>query len=135
MTAIEIARPGGPEVLRPMRRPVPRPARGEVLVAVAAAGVNRADTLQRQGVYPPPPGTSDIPGLEIAGWVAAVGEGVTEWAEDDRLCALVAGGGYAACCTAPAPQCLPLPAGPDLSQAAALPQRTCPARTHWFGPG
>ena len=135
MTAIEIARPGGPEVLRPMRRPVPRPARGEVLVAVAAAGVNRADTLQRQGVYPPPPGASDIPGLEIAGWVAAVGEGVTEWAEDDRLCALVAGGGYAEYCVAPAPQCLPLPAGLDLVQAAALPEATFTVWTNVFERG
>jgi putative PIG3 family NAD(P)H quinone oxidoreductase len=122
MTAIEIAQPGGPEVLRPARRPVPRPGKGEVLVAVAAAGVNRPDVLQRQGKYPPPPGASDIPGLEIAGRVAAVGEGVTEWAEDDRLCALVSGGGYAEYCAVPAPQCLPLPAGLDLVQAAALPE-------------
>ena len=135
MTAIEIARPGGPEVLRPVRRPVPRPGRGEVLVAVAAAGVNRPDLMQRQGIYPPPPGASDIPGLEIAGLVAAVGEGVTEWTEDDRLCALVAGGGYAEYCIAPVPQCLPLPAGLNLVQAAALPEAVFTVWTNVFERG
>jgi putative PIG3 family NAD(P)H quinone oxidoreductase len=93
-----------------------------VLVAVAAAGVNRPDVLQRQGKYPPPAGASDLPGLEISGWIAALGEGVTALAEDDRVCALVAGGGYAEYCTAPAVQCLPIPSGLDLVQAAALPE-------------
>src|SRR5882672_8086499 len=122
MIAIEIREPGEPDVLVPVERPTPTPKSGEVLIKVAAAGVNRPDVMQRQGKYPPPPGASDIPGLEIAGRVAAVGEGVTEWAEDDRLCALVAGGGYAEYCAVPAPQCLPLPAGLDLVQAAALPE-------------
>ena len=135
MTAIEIASPGGPEVLRPVRRPVPRPAKGEVLVAVAAAGVNRPDVMQRLGKYPPPPGASDIPGLEVAGQVAAVGEDVTEWAEDDPVCALVSGGGYAEYCAAPAPQCLPVPAGLDLVQAAALPEAVFTVWTNVFERG
>ena len=135
MTAIEISSPGGPEVLRPVRRPVPRPARGEVLVAVAAAGVNRPDVMQRLGQYPPPLGASDIPGLEIAGQVAAVGEDVTEWAEDDPVCALVSGGGYAEYCAAPAPQCLPVPAGLDLVQAAALPEAVFTVWTNVFERG
>jgi putative PIG3 family NAD(P)H quinone oxidoreductase len=135
MTAIEISSPGGPEVLRPVRRPVPRPARGEVLVAVAAAGVNRPDVMQRLGQYPPPPGASDIPGLEVAGHVAAVGEDVTEWAEDDPVCALVSGGGYAEYCAVPAPQCLPVPAGLDLVQAAALPEAVFTVWTNVFERG
>src|SRR5436305_605510 len=122
MIAIEIEQPGEADVLVPVNRPQPKPGPGEVLIRVAAAGVNRPDLMQRQGKYPPPPGASDIPGLEIAGRVAAVGEGVTEWAEDDRLCALVAGGGYAEYCLAPAVQCLPVPAGLDFVQAAALPE-------------
>ncbi len=122
MTAIEIAEPGGPEVLRPVERPRPEPGHGEVLVRVAAAGVNRPDVLQRKGGYPPPPGAPDIPGLEIAGTVAALGAGVSEWKEGDALCALVAGGGYAEYCTAPAAQCLPVPAGFDMVKAAALPE-------------
>jgi putative PIG3 family NAD(P)H quinone oxidoreductase len=135
MTAIEISSPGGPEVLRPVRRPVPRPARGEVLVAVAAAGVNRPDVMQRLGQYPPPPGASDIPGLEVAGYVAAVGEDVTEWTEDDPVCALVSGGGYAEYCAVPAPQCLPVPAGLDLVQAAALPEAVFTVWTNVFERG
>ena len=122
MTAIEIAEPGGPEVLRPVERPRPEPGHGEVLVRVAAAGVNRPDVLQRKGGYPPPPGAPDIPGLEIAGTVAALGAGVSEWKEGDALCALVTGGGYAEYCTAPAAQCLPVPAGFDMVKAAALPE-------------
>ena len=122
MTAIEIAEPGGPEVLRPVERPRPEPGHGEVLVRVAAAGVNRPDVLQRKGGYPPPPGAPDIPGLEIAGTVAALGAGVSEWKGGDALCALVAGGGYAEYCTAPAAQCLPVPAGFDMVKAAALPE-------------
>ena len=122
MTAIEITEPGGPEKLAPTRRPVPQPAAGEVLIQVAAAGVNRPDCLQRQGSYPPPPGASDLPGLEVAGTVVALGEGVTDWRIGDAVCALLTGGGYAEYCVAPAPQCLPVPAGLTLQQAAALPE-------------
>src|SRR5262245_4518505 len=111
MTAIEIARFGGPEVLVPAKRPVPKPAAGEVLVAVEAAGVNRPDVLQRQGGYAPPPGASDIPGLEVAGRIVALSEGVQDWRVGDAVTALVAGGGYAEYCPVPAPQCLPLPKG------------------------
>ena len=122
MTAIEIAGPGGPDVLVPAQREVPEPAPGEVLVAVEAAGVNRPDVMQRQGLYPPPPGASDIPGLEIAGTVVAQGEGVDAPAAGARVCALVTGGGYAEYCTAPAPLCLPVPGGFDAAGAAALPE-------------
>ena len=122
MTAIEISEPGGPEVLVPGVRPVPSPAAGEVLIKVAAAGVNRPDVLQRQGGYPPPPGASDIPGLEVAGEVVALGPGATEWRLGDRVTALVTGGGYAEYCAAPAVQCLPIPEGLSLEQAAALPE-------------
>ncbi len=122
MTAIEITRFGGPEVLVPGTRPMPRPQPGEVLIQVAAAGVNRPDMLQRAGGYAPPPGASDIPGLEVAGTVAALGEGVTGWRVGDPACALVAGGGYAEFCAAPAPQCLPVPKGLDMVQAAGLPE-------------
>ncbi|MBL8670106.1 MAG: NAD(P)H-quinone oxidoreductase [Alphaproteobacteria bacterium] len=122
MTAVEIAKPGGPEVLRPAERPVPQPGAGEVLVKVAAAGVNRPDVVQRQGNYAPPPGTTDIPGLEIAGTVVAAGPDVgADWV-GRAVTALVAGGGYAPYCTAPVPQCLPYPAGFDALRAAALPE-------------
>lgn len=120
--AIEITRPGPPAVLQPTRRPVSPPGPGELLLRVAAAGVNRPDLLQREGRYPPPPGTTDIPGLEVAGTVAALGEGVTRWKVGDEACALVAGGGYAEYCLAPAPQCLPIPRGLTPVQAAALPE-------------
>jgi putative PIG3 family NAD(P)H quinone oxidoreductase len=122
MTAIEIAESGGPEVLRPVERPVPVPAAGEILIAVAAAGVNRPDVVQRLGLYPAPPGASDLPGLEVAGTVAAVGEDVTGWQEGDRVCALIAGGGYAEYATAPAPQALPVPYDLDMVQAAGIPE-------------
>jgi putative PIG3 family NAD(P)H quinone oxidoreductase len=122
MRAVEITSPGGPEVLRATERPLPVPGPRDVLVEVAAAGVNRPDILQRQGHYAPPPGVSDVPGLEIAGRVVAAGKDVDEWAVDDLVCALVGGGGYAEYCSAPAGQCLPLPAGLDLVQAAALPE-------------
>ena len=122
MRAIEISQPGPPDVLTLVERPDPVPGPGEVLIAVAAAGVNRPDVMQRRGKYPPPPGASDLPGLEVAGLVAGVGEGVTEWREGDRVCALVSGGGYASLCVAPAPQCLPVPAGMDLVTAAAVPE-------------
>ena len=122
MTAIEIAEPGDPDVLAPVERDVPGPGPGEVLVAVEAAGVNRPDVMQRQGLYPPPPGASDIPGLEVAGSVVALGEGVDTPAIGSRVCALVTGGGYAEYCTAAAPLCLPVPAGFDAVEAAALPE-------------
>jgi NADPH:quinone reductase len=122
MTAMEIARPGGPEVLRPSERPVPQPRQGEVLIRVSAAGVNRPDLLQRRGKYPPPPGASDIPGLEVAGCIVAVGSGVVDWKVGDLVCALLAGGGYAEYCAVPALQCLPVPEGLDLVEAAALPE-------------
>ena len=122
MTAIEITEPGGPEVLRPTTRPVPEPGHGAVLIRIEAAGVNRPDVLQRNGGYPPPPGASDIPGLEIAGTVVALGDGVPEWKIGDRVCALVSGGGYAQFCVAPAAQALRLPDGFDMIRAAALPE-------------
>ena len=122
MRAVEITEHGKPEVLRVGERAVPQPKQGEVLVRVAAAGVNRPDVLQRMGHYPVPPGASDIPGLEIAGTVVAVGEGVSTWNVGDALCALVQGGGYAEYCTAPAPQCLPIPKGLTAVDAASLPE-------------
>jgi NADPH2:quinone reductase len=122
MTCVEIKKPGGPEVLVPTTRPVPQPKDGEILIKVAAAGVNRPDIAQRAGLYPPPPGASDLPGLEVAGTVAALGAGVTGWKVGDTLCALTPGGAYAEYCTAPAPQCLPVPKGFDMVQAAALPE-------------
>ncbi len=122
MTAIEIAEPGGPEVLRQAQRPVPTPAHGELLVRVAAAGVNRPDVLQRLGGYAPPPGASDIPGLEIAGEVVGLGAGVAGWRLGDAVCALVSGGGYAEYCAAPAGQCLRPPDGFDMIRSAALPE-------------
>jgi putative PIG3 family NAD(P)H quinone oxidoreductase len=122
ITVVEIAEPGPPDVLRPARRPCPRPGGGEVLIRVAAAGVNRPDLMQREGKYPPPPGASDVPGLEVAGTVVEVGEGVTGPREGDVVCALLAGGGYAEYAVAPAPQCLPAPRGLSLPQAAAIPE-------------
>jgi NADPH2:quinone reductase len=125
MDAIEITQPGGPEVLRPTQRPQPVPKAGELLIAVTASGVNRPDVLQRKGLYPMPPGVSDLPGLEVAGTVAA---GAAEdlaaagLALGDRVCALVAGGGYAQFCVAPAGQCLPVPAGLSDIEAASLPE-------------
>jgi NADPH2:quinone reductase len=135
MTAIEIARPGGPEVLQPANRPVPQPAEGEVLVRVAAAGVNRPDAMQRAGMYPPPPGASDIPGLEIAGEVVALGRGAAGVKLGDRVCALVTGGGYAEYCTAAAALCLPVPGGLSMSQAAALPETFFTVWTNVFQRG
>jgi NADPH2:quinone reductase len=122
MTCIEISQPGGPDVLKPVTRPVPGPQEGEVLIKVAAAGVNRPDLSQRAGAYPPPPGASDLPGLECAGTVAALGSGVTSLKVGDAVCALTPGGAYAEYCRVPAPQCLPVPAGFDMIQAAALPE-------------
>ncbi len=123
MTAIEIAEPGGPEVLRPNTRQVPHIGPNDVLIKVAAAGINRPDLLQRQGGYPPPPGVTDIPGLEVAGAVVAVGEhAYPKWHIGDKVCALIAGGGYAEYCAAPAGQCLPIPAGLTPVEAASLPE-------------
>ena len=122
MTAIAIRAPGGPDMLVPERRPVPQPGAGEVLVKVAAAGVNRPDVVQRQGHYPPPKGATDIPGLEIAGEVVALGQGVTRWKLGDRVMALVVGGGYAEYCPAHESHCLPVPAGLSLTEAAAIPE-------------
>jgi NADPH2:quinone reductase len=122
MTAIEISTPGGPDVLKPKAWPVPEPAPGQVLVKVAAAGVNRPDIAQRAGSYPPPPGHSPLPGLEIAGEVAAIGAGVTRWKVGDKVCSLVNGGGYAEYCIAEEPIALPIPPGLDMVRAAAIPE-------------
>ena len=122
MTCVEIKKPGGPEALVPTTRPTPQPGDGEILIKVEAAGVNRPDIAQRAGLYPPPPGASDLPGLEAAGTVAALGAGVTGWKVGEALCALTPGGAYAEFCTVPAPQCLPTPKGFDMLRAAALPE-------------
>ncbi|HEY0178099.1 MAG TPA: NAD(P)H-quinone oxidoreductase [Dokdonella sp.] len=122
MRAVEIGRPGGPEVLRVATRPVPAPRPGEVLLRVIAAGVNRPDCLQRAGTYPPPPDASDLPGLEAAGRVVALGAGVDAWRVGDEVCALCNGGGYAEYVAVPAGQCLPRPRGFDWDEAAALPE-------------
>ena len=122
MTAVGFETPGDPEVLRPVSLPVPRPGPGQVLVKVAFAGVNRPDVIQRKGNYPPPPGASPIPGLEISGTVAALGEGVDTLTVGQAVCALVSGGGYAEYCLAQAGHCLPVPASLPLDEAAALPE-------------
>ena len=122
MTAMGFDTPGGPEVLRPETLPVPAPGPGQVLIRTAYAGVNRPDVIQRQGHYPPPPGASPIPGLEIAGEIAALGEGVDPAMRGRAVCALVAGGGYAQYCLAHAGHCLPVPEGLPLEQAAAMPE-------------
>ncbi|WP_424985176.1 NAD(P)H-quinone oxidoreductase [Microbulbifer sp. S227A] len=124
MRAIEITRPGGPDVLQLTTRPVPRPAHGQVVLRVAYAGVNRPDALQRAGSYAPPPGASDLPGLEASGEVVAVGEGVESLAPGDKVCALLPGGGYAEFVATPAAHCLPIPSTLDMKQAACLPE-TC----------
>jgi putative PIG3 family NAD(P)H quinone oxidoreductase len=122
MRAVEVSQPGPPQVLRLAHRPLPALSRGEVLIRVAAAGVNRPDVMQRQGAYPPPAGVTDIPGLEVAGEVEAVAPDVTSPAAGARVCALVAGGGYAEYVSAPAVQCLPVPAGISIEEAATLPE-------------
>ena len=134
MRVIEIAAPGGPEQLRLASRPTPRPGPSEVLVRVAAAGVNRPDVLQRMGVYPPPPGASDIPGLEIAGTVVAAGQGASHLI-GQRMCALVAGGGYADYCLAPSGVCLPVPEVLRLTEAAAFPETLFTVWTNLFERG
>jgi NADPH2:quinone reductase len=122
MTAIAISSPGGPEVLAPQTRPLPRPGPGEILVKVAAAGVNRPDISQRIGRYPPPPGASDLPGLEIAGEVVALGAGANAWKLGDQVCALAHGGGYAEYCVVHESHALPVPKGLSMVEAAALPE-------------
>jgi NADPH2:quinone reductase len=122
MQAIEITRPGGPEVLRPTERPAPVASPGEVVIRVEAAGVNRPDVLQRKGGYAPPPGASDLPGLEVAGRIESGDVQGTGFRIGDAVCALIAGGGYAELCVAPAAQCLPVPTGLSFEEAAALPE-------------
>jgi putative PIG3 family NAD(P)H quinone oxidoreductase len=135
MLAIEISTPGEPNVLVPAERPMPVAGANDVLIRVAAAGVNRPDIMQRLGKYPPPPGASDIPGLEVAGTVAALGDGVRNFRVGDKVCALVSGGGYAEYCVAPAPQCLPVPAGLDVVAAAAIPETFFTVWTNVFERG
>jgi putative PIG3 family NAD(P)H quinone oxidoreductase len=135
MIAIEIQHPGGPEVLVPVERPTPAPASGEVLIDVAAAGVNRPDLFQRLGRYPPPAGITDIPGLEISGTIVEVAADVRDFRVGDVVCALVAGGGYAEYCVAPAPQCLPVPRGLDVVAAAAIPEAFFTVWTNVFERG
>ena len=122
MRVVEITRPGGPEVLAIVDRPTPVPGPGEVLLQVYAASVNRPDIQQRRGLYPPPPGATDIPGLDAAGRIAAIGQGVETFAVGDAVCALTNGGAYADYVVVPAPQCMPVPAGLDFIQAASLPE-------------
>ncbi|PSJ59297.1 NAD(P)H-quinone oxidoreductase [Pseudaminobacter soli (ex Li et al. 2025)] len=122
MTAVAISSPGGPMVLKPERRDVPKPEAGEILIEVKAAGVNRPDVFQRMGAYPPPPGASDLPGLEVAGIVAALGEGVTRWRVGDKVCALTPGGGYAEYAKVHESNALPIPSGFTFTEAAAIPE-------------
>ena len=135
MIAIEVREPGGPEVLVPVERPTPVPAAGEVLIKVAAAGVNRPDVFQRLGRYPPPPGVTDIPGLEVSGIITEVASGAGSFRVGEAVCALVAGGGYAEYCVAPAPQCLPAPRGLGLADAAAIPETFWTVWTNVFERG
>jgi NADPH2:quinone reductase len=135
MRAVEIREAGGPEVLVIGERPMPHAGAGEVVIKVAAAGVNRPDVMQRQGKYPMPPGTTDIPGLEVAGEIVEVGPGAGAWQAGDTVCALVVGGGYAEFCPAPAPQCLPVPRGLDLIHAAAVPETAFTVWTNVFERG
>jgi putative PIG3 family NAD(P)H quinone oxidoreductase len=135
MNAIEIRAPGGPDVLVPGERPVPKPAKGELLIEVNAAGINRPDILQREGGYPPPKGASDIPGLEVSGHVAALGEGVTSFQMGEAVCALLAGGGYAEYAAVPALQCLRVPRGLGLVEAAAVPETFFTVWTNVFERG
>lgn len=122
MKAVEISAPGGPDVLKLTERPVPQPQKNEVLIRVAAAGVNGPDLMQRKGLYPAPPGASDLPGLEIAGEIVAVGDEVKRWSKGQKVAALTNGGGYAEYCVADARQCLPIPNGLDVVDAAGLPE-------------
>jgi NADPH2:quinone reductase len=122
INAVEISKPGGPDVLRPAQRPMPKPGPGEILVKVAAAGVNGPDLMQRKGLYPAPPGASDLPGLEVSGTVAALGENAARWKIGDPVAALTNGGGYAEYCAVDARHCLPVPKGVSLLDAAGLPE-------------
>jgi len=135
MTAIAIASPGGPEVLKPVRLPIPVPGPGQLLVRVRAAGVNRPDVLQRQGAYPPPPGAPDTPGLEIAGEVVGLGPGAGRYEVGDRVCALVPGGGYAEYCVVAADNALPVPPGFSMEEAAAIPETFFTVWTNVFDRG
>ena len=135
MMAVEITEPGPPDVLKLVERPMPTVGPGDLLIRVAAAGVNRPDIMQRQGRYPPPAGASDIPGLEVAGTVDTVGATVSGWRVGDEVCALVAGGGYAEYCAAPAVQCLPVPRGVDLTSAAGIPETTFTVWSNVFDRG
>jgi putative PIG3 family NAD(P)H quinone oxidoreductase len=135
MQVVEIAAPGGPEQLKPTTRPLPQPADGEVLVRVAAAGVNRPDVMQRQGRYPPPPGASDLPGMEIAGQIVQLGPGVTGLTIGDQITSLLPGGGYAIYAIAAAPLCMPIPAGLTLVEAAAIPETYMTVWTNLFERG
>jgi NADPH2:quinone reductase len=135
MTVVEIAAPGGPEQLKAVVRPIPQPGDGEVLVQVAAAGVNRPDVMQRQGRYPPPPGASDLPGMEIAGQIVALGPKVSGWSIGDKITSLLPGGGYAAYAIAAAPLCMPIPEGLSMVEAAALPETYMTVWTNLFERG
>ena len=135
MIAIEIREPGEPDVLVPVERPTPAPAANEVLIRVAAAGVNRPDVFQRRGRYAPPPGASDIPGLEVSGVIETLGRDVAGWRAGDAVCALVTGGGYAEYCVAPAPQCLPVPRGMAVVTAGAIPETFFTVWTNVFQRG
>jgi putative PIG3 family NAD(P)H quinone oxidoreductase len=133
--AIEISRPGAPDVLVPVERARPEPQSDEVLIKVTAAGVNRPDVMQRRGLYPPPQGASDIPGLEVSGTIVEVGPEAGDWAAGDRVCALLSGGGYAEYCVVPGVQCLPVPRGLDMVQAAAIPETFFTVWTNVFERG
>ena len=135
MSAVEISEFGGPEVLKLVERPTPEPGQGEVLIKVAAAGVNRGDCVQRIGFYPAPPGASDLPGLEVSGTIVATGPGVSLWKEGDEVCALMAGGGYAAYATVHEGSVLPRPANVSLVEAAALPETVLTVWTNVFEDG
>jgi NADPH2:quinone reductase len=135
MRSIDITAPGGPEVLQLATRPVPRPGQGEVLIRTVAAGINRADLLQRQGHYPPPPGASPILGMEVSGYIAELGPGTTSRRQTgDAVCALLAGGGYAEYCAVPEGQCMAVPTGVSIRDAAALPEATITVWANLFEP-
>ena len=135
MIAICIAKPGGPDVLQACEMPLPKPGPREVLIRVAAAGVNRPDLMQREGKYPPPPGASDSPGLEVSGTITACGPDTARWHEGDQVCALVSGGGYAEYCVAPDVQCLPIPSTVDVVSAAGMPETFFTVWTNVFERG
>ena len=135
MTVVEIAAPGGPEQLKTAVRPIPQPGEGEVLVRVEAAGVNRPDVMQRQGRYPPPPGASDLPGMEIAGEIVALGAKVSGLSVGDKITSLLPGGGYAAYAVAAAPLCMPIPTGLSMVEAAAIPETYLTVWTNLFERG